>query len=186
MKKEYLKDMETEKRNYIIKLNRKLMEQLQADLYEYEMNTQQEEGELMFGKDSYKYIEIKDHYSSFYLVLKNWRQFIDNLDTDYFSPNGQDELYKKIIEKREKLDNMDDPYSDDFYNLEDEIEKDCKELLKLCENQLHEYEQTPNEDDAIQYADEMERLEDYYIEIREDGTSDNVIRLDVSYTETFI
>lgn len=186
MKKLYLKDMETEKRNYLIKLNKKLMYQLQDDLYRYEMDRQLEEGENMFGKDSYKYIEMRDHYSSFYLVLKDWSKFIENLDSDYIANDDAIKLYNKIIKKRDKLYNMDDPYSDKYYGLDAKIEEDCKNLLKYCENQLHEYEKTPEEDDAIEYADEMEQLEGYYIEEREDGTSDNVIRLDVSYTECFI
>ena len=41
-------------------------------------------------------------------------------------------------------------------------------------------------EDAIQYAYEMDQLDDYYIEVQDDGFTDNVIRLDVAYTETFI
>ena len=67
-----------------------------------------------------------------------------------------------------------------------ELETETKKVLEDVENYLHEFEEYPSEDDAIQYADEMERLENYYIEEREDGTSDNVIRLDIAYTETFI
>lgn len=36
------------------------------------------------------------------------------------------------------------------------------------------------------YLNEMNQLEGYYIEEREDGSSDNVIRYDISYTKTFI
>ena len=58
-----------------------------------------------------------------------------------------------------------------------ELETETKKVLQDVENYLHDFESYPSEDDAIQYADEMERLENYYIEEREDGTSDNVIRL---------
>lgn len=40
--------------------------------------------------------------------------------------------------------------------------------------------------EMIDYTEEMEQLNDYYININEDGSSDDVICLDVSYTETFI
>lgn len=187
MEKLYLKDMETEKRNEILKENSKLMDQLLQNCYEMEMENQYEEGQLMFGKNYHKYIEIHDSYSSFYLTLTNWNQFIDNLDTDYFSPNGQIELYNEIIKKKEKLYNIEDQCSDEFYDLENEIEEQCKELLKLCENQLHEYENYPSYDDAIEYADCIDYFNDYdyYIEIKEDGSSDNIIKLDITYTETF-
>lgn len=37
-----------------------------------------------------------------------------------------------------------------------------------------------------EYLVEMEQLNEYYIEIREDGTTDGVIRKDIAYTETYI
>lgn len=186
LKKVYLVDMDTDKRNKLIKKNEKLIYKLMDFLYEQQMFNQQMEGEEMFGDDYYKYISIEDNYDSFYLVLKNWEKFIKNLNADYIYNTEAINLYNNIIKKQEKLYNMDDVYSDDFYELDEEIEKDCKKLLSYCEKQLHEYEKTPEEDDAIQYADEMEQLEGYYIEEYEEGKSDDVIRYDVSYTETFI
>lgn len=186
MKKIYLTEMKEEKRNELIKKNSKLIEKLQNDLYEYYMFEQEEEGRYMLGDELHKYIDIKDDYNSFFLVLKDWYQFINNLDADYLAKEEAMDLYKTIKEKQEKLENICDCYSDEFYDLNAEIEEDCKKLLSYCEEQLHTYEQYPDEDDAIRYNDEMEQLEGYYIEEREDGTSDNVIRLDVAFTETFI
>lgn len=184
IKKIYINDMDEDKRNELIKKNQKLMDILQDDLYQYNMERQLEEGEYMLGKEQSKYIEIRDNYSSFYLVLKNWTKFIENLDKDYLSTEGI-ELYNLIIKQQEELYNL-DYYSENYNELEETIEENCKRLLKICEDLLHEWEQLPDEDDAIQYADEMEQLNDYYIEVREDGTSDNVIRKDVSYTECYI
>lgn len=184
MKKIFINDLDQDRRDNLIKKNRLLIERLQNDLYEQQMFMQQEEGELMLGKEHYKYIDIKDDYSSFFLVLRNWSKFIENLDKDYLCQEGID-LYNKIIEKKKAYENT-DAYSEEFDRLEGELEEDCKELLDICEKQLHEYESLPSEDDAISYADEMEQLEEYYIEEREDGTTDGVIRRDVSYTETFI
>ena len=185
MKKQYLTEMENDKRNYLIKSNKKLIEMLQTDLYKSNMDLQEEEGCELLGKNCHEYIEIKDDHTSFYLILKNWHKFIDNLAAEYLAKNTAIALYKDIKNKQTKLYNM-DCYDDDFNKLDEEIENDCKKLLKYCEDQLHEYEKYPTEDDAIQYADEMEQLEDYYIEEREDGTTDGVIRKDIAYTECYI
>lgn len=185
MKKLFINELEEEKRNEIIKKNQKLENRLLQDLYEYNMFLQEEEGREMFGKDSYKYIDIKDHYSSFYLVLKNWNEFIENLNIDYIYNDDAIKLYNEIIKDRDTLYNI-DTYSDNFNDLDEKIEEKTKKLLQYCEKQLHEYENIGNIDDAIEYADEMDQLNDYYIEVRDDGTSDNVIRLDVAFTETFI
>ena len=79
-----------------------------------------------------------------------------------------------------------DPYSNNYYNLDEWLFKQTEKVLKDIEDYLHSYEEYPEEDEAIQYADEMDQLNDYYIEEREDGTSDNVIRLDIAYTDCFI
>lgn len=186
MKKIFINELETEERNKLIKNNKKLIEILQNNLYEYNMFMQEEEGREMFGADYYKYIDTRNHYSSFYLVLEDWRGFMDNLDSDYLRMDEALAMYnsiKKDIEELDALDVNDEEY-DKKYDL---IEFACKNLLSLCETQLHEYENNyPTEDDAIEYADEMEQLEDYYIEEREDGTTDGVIRKDIAFTECYI
>ena len=183
--KKYINELEAEERNKIIKMNKKLIDQLLSNLYEYEMNCQYEEGRSLLGENSYKYIDIRDHYSSFFLVLKDWEKMIDNIDPDYIAADEARKLYNYIKNKKNVLYNM-DCYSLNYERLEEHLESKSKELLKQLEEQLHEYEEAPEEDDAIQYADEMEQLNDYYIEIREDGTTDNVIRLDINYTECYI
>ena len=185
MKKQYLTEMENDRRDYLIKLNKKLIEMLQADLYEYNTNSQEEEGRELLGKNWHEYIETKDNYNSFYLILKNWSKFIDNLNAEYLAKDEALALYKDIKNKQTKLYNM-NCYDDGFEELDEEIENDCKKLLKYCEDQLHEYEELPSEDEAIQYADEMEQLSEYYIELWENGESDNVIRKDIAYTECYI
>lgn len=184
MKKIFINELETEERNKLIKNNKKLIEILQNDLYECNMFIQEEEWREMFGADSHRYIDIRNHYSSFYLVLKDWRGFMDNLDSSYLSPEAIT-LYNKIKKYIEKLDSMDenDTKYETLYNI---IELECIDLLKECEKQLHQFEDYPAEDDAIRYADEMERLEEYYIEKREDGTTDGVIRKDIAFTECYI
>ena len=184
MKKIYINTLDTEKRNYLIKLNKKLMNQLVEELYDVQMEQQRDMLDYALTEDAQRAINYHDDYSSFYYTLNNWRRFIDGVDKDYLSADALD-IYASIQEKIKKLDEMDE-YSEEYYNLDAEIEEDVKKILKDIEDLLHSYEDYPDEDDAIEYADEMERLEDYYIEEREDGTSDNVIRLDIAYTETFI
>lgn len=185
MKKLYLTEMETEKRNELIKKkNNKLITQLQNDLYASQMDQQSDAFDCIINKEGEKAIQYHDSYNSFFYTLKDWRKFITNIDADYLTEEGR-KTYDEIQKTIEELDNM-NPYSDEFYNLDAELEEKTKDVLQDIETYLHEYEQYPDEDDAIQYADEMEQLNDYYIEEHDDGTTDGVIRLDVSYTETFI
>ena len=184
MKKILINDLPKEKRNNIIKLNKKLIEQLQSNLYEVQMDQQLDCFEYCLNKEGQNAIEYHDHYSSFYYTIKDWRKFIDGIDKDYLSDEGL-ENYNKIINKMKELDEL-DPYSDEFYDLDAELEEESKKVLKDIETLWHSYEDYPSEDDAISYADEMEQLDGYYIEEREDGTSDNVIRLDIAFTECYI
>ena len=76
--------------------------------------------------------------------------------------------------------------SDNYWNLYNHLEEKTKEVLKDVEEYLHSFEEYPTKEDAIEYANEMEQLNNYYIEVHDDGFCDNVIRLDVSYTEAYI
>ena len=54
MKKIYIKDLETEKRNYLIKLNSKLIKKLQEDLYEVQMDQQSDDFNYMLDEEAQK------------------------------------------------------------------------------------------------------------------------------------
>lgn len=184
MKKIFINELDTEKRNELIKKNEKLLYLLCDDFREMMMYQQEDASYNTLGKDWHKYIEYHDHYDSFFLTLKDWRAFYNNIDVDYLDDENRNIFYN-LKEKISQLDAL-DCFDDNYCILEEEIEENCKILLKDIEDFLHSYEEIPEDDEIIRYADEMEQLDDYYIEIREDGTSDNVIRRDVSYTETFI
>lgn len=184
MKKIFINELETEKRNELIKKNSKLINKLQADLYDSNMEMQYIDSKNIMNDDALRSIEYHDHYSSFFYTLKDWKRFIINIEPDYLSEEARKTaniIYKKI----DVLDSM-DPYSDNYYNLDKWLFKQTETVLKDIEDYLHGYEEYPEEDEAIQYADEMDQLNDYYIEEREDGTSDNVIRLDIAFTECYI
>lgn len=184
MKKIFINDLETEKRNALIKKNKKLLYLLCDDFKEMMMYQQEDASYNIMGKDWHKYVEGHDHYDSFFLTLTDWRAFYNNIDVDYLDDENRNIFYN-LKEKISQLDAL-DCFDDNYYILEKEIEENCKILLKDVEDFLHSYEEIPEDDDIIQYADEMEQLNEYYIEEHEDGFCDGVIRRDVSYTETFI
>lgn len=184
MKKIFINELETDKRNELIKKNSKLINILQRDLYDNNMELQYIESKDIMNDEAMNAIRYHDHYSSFFYTLEDWRKFYQNIDYCYLSDEAGEKA-KKIDENIDKMDALPE-YDDKYYELDEKCEELTKEILKEIENILHTYEEYPNENEAIQYADEMEQLEGYYIEEREDGTSDGVIRKDISYTEYYI
>ena len=181
--KKYFKDLDTETKINIILNNEDLKNAMSQDYYEYNMEMQLEEGQLMFGKESHKYIEIRDNYSSFYLRLINWFEFIRNLDKDYLCNQGID-LYNEIMKlykEYEDLENIEKNYKR-IDELEEELESRSKELLSICEKQLHEYESFTEEDlkEYIQFnLEENDIYSDYYI------IDDDYSKVYVDITKTF-
>ncbi len=183
--KKYFKDLDTETKVKIVMNNENLRDKAYNDCYENNMNMQLEEGELMLGKDNNGF-DIRDNYSSFFLVLRDWRKFINNLDSDYLCDDGL-ELYKTImnlVNEQENLDSWNDNYDEKYNELDEKIENYCEELLNICEKQLHEYENITEEDveEYLKFNFEDNYLyENYYIV--DDDTSK--VYNDVSYTQTF-
>lgn len=184
MKKLYLSEMDDEKLLYLLKLNSKLEQRFAEYLIEDLMFQQEEETKLTLGDNFYKYIEVRNHYDSWFFILKDYRKFLTNIDKDYLTTE-EEELYNKLIDKLDTLDQL-DCYSKNYDDLDNWLEENSKKLLELIEKDLHEYEDYPSIEDILQYNKEMEQLNDYYIEVQDDGFTDNVVRLDVAYTETFI
>lgn len=181
--KKYFKDIDTETKVKIVMENQKLCDKACEIYYEYSMETQLEEGNLMLGEKD-NGIDIKDSYSTFYFVLLDWHKFLDNLDKDYLCQDGLD-LYDKIMKLKEEYENIDMVENEDrFDELEEEIENYCKELLRICEKQLHEYEHYTYEDvkEYLKFEFDENNLWDNYYIIEDDTTK---VYNDVSYTETF-
>lgn len=168
MKKVYFKDLDTKTKIDIVLNNVQLDQKANEYFYEEQMFRQQEDGELMLGKDWYKYIEFHNNYNSFFLTLINWQKFIDNLDPDYLCQDGID-LYNEIIKLKKEYENIacDTIEEENRYNeLEEKLENKCKDLLEICEDQLHEYENYNIEDykDFLENEFEYNHLfEEYYI-----------------------
>ena len=184
--KKYFKDLDTDTKIDIILNNNKLYEGLGYEYYNYNMELQLEEGELMLGDSRNNGVEFVDYYNSFYLALNDWHKFLNSLDADYLCEEGI-ELYKstmELVKELENLDNWSDDYEDRYNELDEELEYNCKKLLGICEKQLHDYENC-DKDDFVEWLkfgfEENKLLDDYYII---DGDTNKVYN-DVSYTETF-
>ena len=71
--KKYFKDLDTETKVRIVMNNEDLFNTICNDVYERNMEMQLEDGNLMLGEKD-NGIEIRDNYSSFFLVLRDWNK----------------------------------------------------------------------------------------------------------------
>lgn len=181
--KKYIKELNKDQLIELIGKNEKLYNKLAESFYETQMDMQSEDTENMFGKDYHRWIEYRDNYNSFYFIIKDWRKFIENLDTDYLDDENI-KIANYIEKKIDVLDSME--YGcENYWRLDEYLEKKAKEVLDFCEKSLHGYEEYPSIEDVVVDAIDNDLLENYYIELDENGNTDNVIKLDVNYTETF-
>lgn len=182
--KKYFNELNQEEIRKVLEKNEQLFDELSQYLYEDKMYCQEEDAKLMFGKNWYKYIDYNDHYSSFYLRVIDWEEFINNLDKDYLTQEGID-LYNYIQDKREVLNNM-EWGTDNYYNLEEHLEKKSQELLDVCENMLHSYEGYPDFDECYDYIiNNLDLYEDCYINVDKKGNTDYILYQDISYTKSY-
>lgn len=196
MKRKYLKDMTSEELEQILKCNSKFEDMISRDIYDMNMICQEEDTKNILGENVWKYIKSDNNYNNFCLTIKDYKQFINNLDKDYLSIDNQKKyddcmgLYTDITDLERIMYNYD--LSDDEYNEKDKeldektekFEKLCDSLLSDVEDYLHSYEEYPNDDEIRQYVEEYYwESDEYYIEIREDNTTDNVLRRD--FTECY-
>lgn len=182
--KKYFKELNDKEKEKILEKNNKLFEELSNYIYEDKMYCQSEYAEDLFGKDWASYIAYYDNYSSFYLSIKNWEKFIDNLDRDYLTTEGI-ALYDYIMNKKNILDNM-EWGTDNYYNLEEHLEKKSQELLDICESMLHSYEEYPDFEEVYDYIlDNFYLYENCYIKVDKKGKTDYILYKDISYTKSY-
>lgn len=162
MKKKYFKDMDVNEQLNIIMNNTKLKSNFEELYYNYLMEQQCCETELMLGKRT-PGVDIKDHYSSFFLVLTDWEKFFNNVNKDYLSEDGI-VLYNEISKLYEEYQNTElfDNRYDELYEI---LEDKCKELLNICEGLLHNWESYSEEDmkEELKYHIENGDYEKCYI-----------------------
>jgi len=162
MKKKYFKNMDVNEQLDIIINNNTLMNNFEELFYSNLMEQQREETELMLGLYT-PGVDIRDHYSSFFLALSDWEKFFNNVNKDYLSEDGII-LYNEISKLYEEYQNTE--LFDNRYNeLYEIIENKCKELLSICEKQLHSYEHYSEEDvkEELRYHIEIGDYEEMYI-----------------------
>lgn len=182
--KKYFNELNQEEIRKVLEKNETLFDELSRQLYEDKMYCQENEADYMFGEKWGKYIDYNNHYSSFYLSLKDWEEFIDNLDKDYIPQEGID-LYNYIQNKKAVLNNM-ELSTDNYYNLEEHLEKKSQELLDICENMLHSYENYPNFEEVYDYIlDNLYLYENCYINVDKKGNTDYILYQDIKYTKSF-
>lgn len=187
--KQYLKDMEIEKQVDILFNNEDIRNVLAERYYEDLMWQQQEEGELMLGKDYHKYIDIEDNYNSFFFRLRDRDKFLDNLDKDYLTQEGID-LYDETYKLYEEYNNMsmyddaDEEQEERYNGLDLKLDDNCEKLLDICENILHGYENYTDEDLKWFINDEIE-FNHYGKELYILGDDTSKVYEDVSYTRTY-
>lgn len=184
--KKYFKELNDKEKEKILEKNNKLFEELSNYIYEDKMYCQSEEIEDLFGKDWHRYIAYYDNYSSFYLSIKNWEMFINNLDRDYLTTEGI-ELYDYIMSKKNILDNMEWGTSN-YYNLEEHLENKSQELLDICESMLHDYENYPDFEECYNYLIDGiydNNVEYCYINVDDKGNTDYILYEDISYTKSY-
>jgi len=183
-KKVYLKDIKDNKEllKQVFNNNEKLKEECYKDAYETNMDLQLEFSQLCMGKNNYEYIDIRDNYSSFYLVLKNSEKFIENIDKNYLSTE-EEQLYNKAKELLEKRNNEED--TDKYYEFDNELDYVAEQLLKMLEKDLHTYEKIDEEQAQENFMFNLQNnmvYEDlYYYE--EDDTYN--LYEDISYTKNW-
>lgn len=132
----------------ILDNNSKLKDALYEGKYEYNMDDQLYYGNEILGKDTRKYVDIRDHYSSFYLRLLDADLFLDNLDTTYLTDKQKD-LYDEAYSYKTKKENI-EMFTEEYYDCEEKEEKVCEQLLDTIETFLHEFEDV-NEEDVLDY-----------------------------------
>lgn len=172
----YIKDVKEndEILKKILENNESFKNTIWEDYFDYCMRAQEDEFYYMFGQNWRNYIDIKDNYNSFYLRLKNCYEFFKNLDSGYLYGKGLI-LYQDLSEKFEKIEYLSE-------SEEEEFESQCVELLEICENQLHRWENL-KEEDMVEYF--LEEIQQGYFEnlYYYKDKNDYILYEDISYTK---
>ena len=168
----YINELNKEELQKVFNNNEKFKEMIFNEMYEKEMDYQSFLGDEFFGNESYKYIDIRDNYSSFYLRIKDTIKFFENLNinsSDYLNPEDSKkyiELYKKA-KKYYNYFNQCNYNSDNYFKNEELLKNTCKEILDILEKELHKLEQIDEEDVFDYFISNIEIYEDFYITEKE-------------------
>ena len=148
-------DVET-KKIYVDKIE-ELNNRVYNYIYQENMFMQDEELNNMNIKN---YVEVKDHYSSFYLVCNDCLELIKNIDKDYLNNNNLI-LYNELYSLYNKLIELDED-SEEYEKLYEKIEEKTNNFVNGITDQLREYE-------TVDYS-----LINEYIEYNDEFINDNM------------
>lgn len=178
--KKYIKDMNEEELEIIFNNITSINQDSYNYTYEKNMDWQNELSDILFGKNWSKYIECISNYNSFYLRIKDYREFYKNLNLNNFDYLQEDKgiEYIKLYKKAKKvLNNLNKckEYSDKYYDNHDKFEYICCEILKILEEELH----------LLEEIIEQEVKEDFIFNVQENEYLNQCYILDNNYTKLY-
>ena len=181
-KKIYINNLTEEERIKVLKYNKKLYNQLLEDLYEQNMHGQEEEYNLLNIKN---YVDIKDHYSSFYIKVENPIGMYENINIDYLNDEAL-KIYKSVKKYYNYyINTYNDEVRDRNYL---KIESLMDKLADAITSQLRLWEDVDDDDIQTYFLDEvctgsdLSRFKDCYILDK----NDPVLYEDVHFTECYL
>jgi hypothetical protein len=165
--KKYLKDMDEEELKKLFENIEEFKKNIYDICYQNNMDYQEELGNIFFGDKWNRYIDIFDHYTSFFLRIKNAIEFFENLgveNSDYL--NTKDATEYKVLYKEAKKHynnfNKCNYASNNYYKNEELLENTCKQILRILEEELHKLENITKEEAKDTFLFEVLENEMYY------------------------
>lgn len=188
--------MEDRKRIYIKdiinddELLKKLFEH-NSKIQESEYQATYEDNMFWQGEDIKQWnlqgVDIRNNYNSFYLIIRDYNEFIEEFDE--FTGNATlQELYKKSMDLYNQKNNVDftlDGCDELYDSIEEQFEKSCNELIKVVEDMLHEYENVSDEQVLETFINNVRDnycYEDLYYYADDDKY---ILYEDISYTKSY-
>lgn len=179
--KKYVKDMTKEELKEIFKNVESIRNQMWDWKFEENMDWQQENANILFGKEWHNYINYHDYYSSFFLRIKDATQFFENItesNADYLNVEDSKkylELYKQARKYYNLMEKVCNFGTDKYYENEEKLLETCEKILAILENELHLLENI-----------EQEELEDYFVfQVEENGCFSECYIEDNDYTRLY-
>jgi hypothetical protein len=165
--KKYIKNMSVEELKKIFNNIEYLQSKFYENLYEDNMNYQFDLGKIFFGENYNNYIDIRDYYSSFFIIIKDAVKFFENLqlyNKDYL--NNEDAkkytaLYKQAKKHYNNI-NKCNYCSDNYYKHFELLENTCKSILEILEKELHSLENIEAQDVLEFFINDVFENNDFY------------------------
>lgn len=139
----------------IYEKNNDFQNEVLESIYQGNMYWQSDEYNQLFGKNN-RTIECHDHYTSFYLTVRDHDNFANELNDPDLLTEENRKLYDKAKEIADRWANMDYDEQDENSELYEELEKIQNELIEGITDQLRTYEDI----DKDQIEQELQAIAD--------------------------